>query len=156
MNLKHFTIGLALLTLISCGRSAKEASEESDETTSEQPEMAAESEDQPGVYFENLKDGDNVKSPVIIQMGVKGMGIEPAGKVTEGMGHHHIIVDGSFVEKDQIVPMDATHLHFGKGQTVDTLALSPGRHTLTLQFANGLHASYGEEWSKTIGINVEE
>lgn len=156
MNLKNFTIGLALLTLISCGRSTKEATEESDDATAAEPEMAAPSEDQPGVYFENLKDGDNVKSPVIIQMGVNGMGIEPAGAVTEGMGHHHIIVDGSFVEKDQTVPMDATHLHFGKGQTVDTLALSPGKHTLTLQFANGLHSSYGEEWSKTIGINVEE
>ena len=109
-----------------------------------------------GVYFVNLKDGDKLKSPVIIQMGVHGMTVEPAGKVDEGKGHHHIIIDGAFIEKGQVVPMDKTHLHFGKGQTTDTLKLAPGTHTLTLQFANGVHDSYGEEWSKTITINVVE
>jgi hypothetical protein len=88
-------------------------------------------------------------------MGVSGMEIEPAGPVNEGKGHHHIIIDGSFVENGVTVPADATHIHFGKGQTSDTLELAPGPHTITLQFANGLHASYGEDWSKTIAVTVE-
>jgi hypothetical protein len=107
-----------------------------------------------GVYFVNLKDGDKVKSPVIIQMGVKGMNVEPAGAMHDSMGHHHLIIDGTWIEKGTMVPKDSTHLHFGKGQTVDTLSLSPGEHTLTLQFADGMHRSYGKEWSSTIKITV--
>ncbi|MFI5221698.1 MAG: DUF4399 domain-containing protein, partial [Bacteroidia bacterium] len=65
------------------------------------------------------------------------------------------IIDGSFIEKGQMVPNDKTHLHFGKGQTADTLSLPPGHHTLTLQFANGMHQSYGKDWSKTISVTVK-
>jgi hypothetical protein len=55
-----------------------------------------------------------------------------------------------------MVMKDSTHLHFGKGQTVDTLKLSPGTHTLTLQFADGTHMSYGKDWSSTITITVKQ
>jgi hypothetical protein len=84
------------------------------------------------------------------------MDVEAAGKINEGKGHHHIIIDGSYIEKGQMVPKDETHIHFGKGQTSDTLKLSEGSHTLTLQFANGAHESYGKDWSKTITVNVEK
>jgi hypothetical protein len=109
---------------------------------------------QNGVYFVNLKDGDKVKSPFVVQMGVSGMTVEPAGEMHQGKGHYHLIIDGSYTEKGEMVGKDATHLHFGKGETVDTLNLSPGDHTLTLQFADGLHISYGKEWSSTIKITV--
>lgn len=108
-----------------------------------------------GVYFVNLKNGDTVSSPVIVQMGVKGKTVEPAGTLNAGKGHHHLIVDGSYVEKGQMVMKDSTHLHFGKGQTVDTLKLSPGQHTLTLQFADGTHMSYGKEWSASVTVFVK-
>ncbi len=109
-----------------------------------------------GVYFVNLKNGDTVTSPVIVQMGVKGMSVEPAGVYNAGKGHHHLIIDGSFTEKGQMVMKDSTHLHFGKGQTADTLKLSPGQHSLTLQFADGMHRSYGKDWSNTITITVKQ
>jgi|SRR6185312_8243350 len=109
-----------------------------------------------GVYFVNLKNGDTVSSPVIVQMGVKGKTVEPAGALNAGKGHHHLIVDGSYIEKGQMVMKDSTHLHFGKGQTVDTLKLSPGQHTLTLQFADGAHMSYGKDWSSSITILVKQ
>ena len=48
-----------------------------------------------GVYFENLTDGQEVSSTVLVEMGVSGMEIEPAGEVNKGMGHHHIIIDGT-------------------------------------------------------------
>jgi len=108
-----------------------------------------------GVYFVNLKNGDTVSSPVIVQMGVKGKTVEPAGALNAGKGHHHLIVDGSYIEKGQMVMKDSTHLHFGKGQTVDTLKLSPGQHTLTLQFADGTHMSYGKDWSSSVSIFVK-
>jgi hypothetical protein len=151
MNLRNFTICLTLVSMIAC-TAKKEASEESEDAMTEEavaPEAAS------GVFFVDLKDGDVVKSPVVVNMGVSGMEIEPAGPVNEGKGHHHIIIDGSFVENGVTVPADATHIHFGKGQTSDTLELAPGPHTITLQFANGLHASYGEDWSKTISVTVE-
>jgi len=105
-----------------------------------------------GVYFENLEDGQEVSTSVLVKMGVSGMEIKPAGEVVKGTGHHHIIIDGSWLKTGEMVPADKTHIHFGKGQTETTLELTPGEHTLTLQFANGVHQSYGEEWSKTITV----
>lgn len=109
-----------------------------------------------GVYFVNLTDGQEVSSTVLVEMGVNGMEVEPAGEVKKGVGHHHIIIDGGFMKTGESIPADATHIHYGKGQTEATIELEPGQHTLTLQFANGLHQSYGEAWSKTITVNVKD
>ncbi len=108
-----------------------------------------------GVYFENLEDGQEVGTSVLVKMGVSGMEIKPAGEVEKGFGHHHIIIDGSSVALGEMVPADKTHIHFGKGQTETTLELAPGEHTLTLQFANGVHQSFGPDWSKTITVTVK-
>ncbi len=153
-----FKLLIALVVgLASCSQSSKTNDESSDETANSSQRKIADSSavsEAPGVYFVNLRDGDKVKSPVVIQMGIRGMSVEPAGSVNVGKGHHHIIIDGAFIENGQTVPMDKTHLHFGKGQTTDTLKLTAGQHTLTLQFANGVHDSYGKDWSKTILITV--
>ena len=108
-----------------------------------------------GVFFENLEDGDTVDPSFIVEMGVNGMEIEPAGPVNEGKGHHHIIVDGDFIPEGTPVPVSPKHIHFGQGQTETLLRLEPGEHTITLQFADGIHTSYGKKWSKTITVNVE-
>ena len=108
-----------------------------------------------GVFFENLIDGQEVNTTFTVKMQVKGMEIKPAGEIIKGTGHHHIIVDGQSIKLGEVVPTDSTHLHFGKGQTEATLKLTPGKHTLTLQFANGAHQSYGEIWSKAITIKVK-
>ena len=107
------------------------------------------------VFFKNLNNGDTVQSPVVVEMGVRGMKIKPAGKLEPGTGHHHIIIDGDFMDYGEIIPMDKTHLHYGKGDTIASVPLSSGQHTLTLQFANGLHMSYGEQFSNTISIYVK-
>lgn len=139
------------LGVMACNQPAPETHEE--ETT--EPETETVEEPSAEVYFENLNDGDIVKSPLAVQMGVKGMQVEPAGEEKEGFGHHHIIIDGMYLEKGTLVPMNETNIHYGKGQTADTLDLTPGEHTLTLQFADGLHQSYGRALSKTIKITVE-
>jgi len=159
MKLGFLICSLGLLTMTACNQSPKT----DDQGPNVQPGMSqgiptdssGMEMEKAGVYFVNLKDKDKVKSPVIIQMSVMGMEVEPAGKIVEGKGHHHLIIDGSYITKGMMVPEDSTHLHFGKGQTVDTLALTPGTHTLTLQFANGMHESYGKDWSKTITVEVE-
>ena len=107
------------------------------------------------VFFKNLNDGDTVTSPFEVEMGVRTMKIKPAGVLEPGTGHHHIIIDKGSMPYGEIIPMDPTHLHYGKGDTVATLSLSSGDHSLTLQFANGLHMSYGEQFSKTINIHVK-
>jgi len=109
----------------------------------------------PEVSFLAPADGATVSSPVSVKMGVSGMAVEPAGKLVEGTGHHHLIIDGEPVATGTPVPADAQHLHFGKGQTETTVELPPGKHTLTLQFADGLHQSYGPAMSKTIDIEVK-
>ena len=107
------------------------------------------------VYFKNINDGDTLINPFVVEMGINGMKIKPAGQVEAGTGHHHILVDKSFMNYGEIIPMDAQHLHYGKGDTTVTLTLPSGPHTLTLQFANGLHMSYGEQYSKSISIYVK-
>jgi hypothetical protein len=138
---------LMLLIAAACNKAGNSKSKDNAEIVTDEFE---------GTYFRNLKDGESLKSPVIVQMGVIGMEVEPAGSINEGKGHHHIIIDGGFIAEGEMVPADETHLHFGKGQVIDTLSLTPGKHTLTLQFANGAHQSYGKNWSKTIEITVVE
>lgn len=114
-----------------------------------------------GVYFKNLKDGQTVARKFKVKFGVHGMVVKPAGKLEVGSGHHHILIDmdekvlENGFPKDQVIPANEKHIHFGGGQTETELTLTPGKHTLTLQFANGAHLSYGKKWSKTITVNVK-
>jgi len=83
------------------------------------------------------------------------MVIKPAGQPETGTGHHHILIDKGFMDFGKMIPMDETHLHYGKGDTITTISLPSGYHTLTLQFANGMHMSYGEEYSNTINVYIK-
>ena len=107
------------------------------------------------VFFKNINQGDTVDSPFVIEMGVVGMKIKPAGPLEAGTGHHHLIIDKSFIKYGDIIPMDAQHLHYGKGDTIAEIKLDSGHHKLTLQFANGMHMSYGEQFSNEINIYVK-
>ncbi|MBP6707250.1 MAG: DUF4399 domain-containing protein, partial [Achromobacter sp.] len=40
-------------------------------------------------------------------------------------------------------------------QTETELKLAPGKHTLTMQFADGAHRSYGPDLSSTISVTVK-
>ena len=108
------------------------------------------------VYFTNIKEGDTVKNPVKLSFGVDGMGIRPAGQDINDKttGHHHLIIDSAGIETGSVVPMDAQHKHYGKGQTSTEVTLEPGKHTLRLQFADGAHRSYGPDMSTAISITV--
>lgn len=109
------------------------------------------------VYFVSPKEGSTVEKKFKVQFGVEGKKVRPAGEDIKDnkSGHHHLILDGTAIPEGQIVPTDAKHLHFGKGQTETEVTLEPGEHTLTLQFADGAHKSYGEKMSTTIKIHVK-
>ena len=51
--------------------------------------------------------------------------------------------------------MSDSTLHYGQGQTDASLDLPPGEYIISLQFADGVHASYGKEMSSSIKIKVE-
>lgn len=118
-------------------------------------EAATEPTTPDGVDFGNDLTG-TLTSPVHVVMTVTGKTVQPAGEVIEGSGHHHIIIDGEPIAEGEVVPADDKHIHFGAGQTETDVELTPGEHTLTLQFANGAHQSYGADWSKTITVTVGE
>jgi hypothetical protein len=111
------------------------------------------------VFFTNVKDGDTVPSKFTYKFDVSGYEVSPvANGLKEGTGHHHMVIDGpkAFVDPGVAIPMDATHKHYGKGQSEGELELSEGKHKITLQFANALHESYGKEFAKTITVNVKD
>jgi hypothetical protein len=100
-------------------------------------------------------DGATVSSPFKVRFGVTGMEVRPAGDASANTGHHHLLINADSVKAGEVVPADATHLHFGKGQTEAEVKLPPGSYKLTMQFANGAHQSYGPELSKSIHVTVE-
>ena len=111
----------------------------------------------PAVRFAQPDDGATVSSPFEVMMEATGLVVEPSGEINDGAGHFHILVDTDFVAAGEVIPTDDQHLHYGKGQTTVSLELSPGEHTLRLQFADGAHTALeGEQYRDTIIVIVEE
>lgn len=109
------------------------------------------------VYIISPKDGATVGSDVTVQFGLKGMGVAPAGVQKEGTGHHHLLVDVKDLPgAGAPIPNDATHIHFGKGQTETSLKLTPGTHTLQLELGDENHIPFEPALvSKKITIHVK-
>jgi hypothetical protein len=92
------------------------------------------------VYFLSPANGATVTSPFTIRFGLRGMGVAPAGVATANTGHHHLLIDVADLPADnQPIPNDATHRHFGAGQTETELTLDPGKHTLQLVLGDLAH-----------------
>ena len=109
-------------------------------------------------YIISPRNGARVKSPVLVQFGLKGMGIAPAGVKFDNTGHHHLLID-SDPPADLGAPLPATDklLHFGKGQTETSLTLAPGKHTLQLILGDPNHIPHDPPViSKKITITVEK
>ncbi len=110
---------------------------------------------QPQVWFVSPKNGATVKEKFKVKFGIKGMKVAKAGPLVAGTGHYHIIVDGGPAANGTVIPKDDTHIHYGNAQTEAELTLPKGEHILTLQFADGSHASYGDKLSQTIKVKVQ-
>ncbi|MCB0716025.1 MAG: DUF4399 domain-containing protein [Chitinophagaceae bacterium] len=166
MKVKLFLTALGFMVFASCKNASdsKEATTDSTnqteqhdmtENTTGVPDMPAIPEGAK-VEFKNLKDNATISSPFTLQMGVENMQVDSAGPVKPGSGHHHLFIDGpDSLAQGTVVPKDSTHIHFGNAQTSYELQLTPGKHKLTLQFADGLHRSYGSQLSKTITVNIK-
>lgn len=97
----------------------------------------------PGVELSIIwpPDGEEIRGGRLwVRMGLKGMGIAPAGIGMEGTGHHHFLIDTDLPPPDEPIPSDSHHIHFGAGQTEARLTgLAPGKHTLQLMLGDHSH-----------------
>lgn len=107
------------------------------------------------VWFVEPKDGSTVTSPFKVAFGVKGMSVAPAGDIKPDSGHHHLLINLGPIPAGEAIPVDSTHLHFGKAQTEAEITLPPGNYKLTMQFANGAHVSYGPSMAASINVTVK-
>jgi hypothetical protein len=152
-QMKKLIIIFAVVALISCKSSSSESQESTSSETIDTMD-AAEETATTGVLFSNIVDGATLTSPFVLEMGVKGMEVEPKGTPREGWGHHHLLINDDFIAEGLVIVADDTHIHYGGGQTSDSLSLEPGDYKLTLQLADGMHVSYGQALAKTINVSV--
>ena len=166
---KKILLPILTITFIACNNSTDKSSTSGDttnkmssdtmsnmSTTTTVPELPAIPEGAK-VHFKNLKNGAAVTSPVKVEMGIDNMKVDTAGPVVASSGHYHIFIDAEdSLSSGTMVPKDSTHLHYGKGQTEAEVKLAPGAHKLTLQFADGLHRSYGSKLATTVSVNVKK
>lgn len=96
------------------------------------------------VYFITPFDGETIEGSVTVRMGLRGMGVAPAGVDMDGTGHHHLLVNMPLeeVDLDATLPFSDQTRHFGGGQTEGILDLPEGTHTLQLLFMDYRHASF--------------
>jgi hypothetical protein len=113
----------------------------------------------PRVFFVEPKANATVKSPAHLKFGVENykLAAVPDGTVEKarpGVGHFHVGVDVPCVgDGTTIVKGTPSWVHFGKGDSEIDMQLTPGKHTLALQFADDLHNAI-KGMCKTITVNV--
>jgi len=164
--MKHlFTAAIVAAACIACNSNndktteTKEEGHEAHASTATAVEMPAMPEVPANakVYFANLKDGQTVTSPLKVEMGVDAMHVDTAnGVLKPASGHHHILVDIDSIPTGEVIKKDSVHLHFGNAQTSAEIKLTPGKHSLTLQFADALHRSYGSKLTSKVTVDVKQ
>ena len=83
-----------------------------------------------------------MSSPFLVQFGLSGIGVAPAGVEKPNTGHHHLLIDATALSEEQMkepIPADDTHKHFGGGQTEAMVTLPEGKHTLQLLLGDWTH-----------------
>ena len=107
------------------------------------------------VYFHTPLNGSVVPSRFVVRIGLRNMGVAPAGTDKPNTGHHHLLIDANLPPLDAPVPNDFNHIHLGNGQTEVRVTLPPGRHTLQLLLADPKHIPHDPPViSKKITIRV--
>jgi hypothetical protein len=118
----------------------------------DRPTADGQAADGPTATLTAPPDGARIAGAVDVTMAAAGITIVPAGDVTPGEGHFHVIADHGCLAVGTAIPKDADHVHFGTGTTTGTLYLEPGTHSLCLQVGDGAHAALAT--TDTVEINV--
>lgn len=163
---KYLIVFLSSSLLIACNSDADENAAEAKDSTGHDMHQATtgvqmppmpEVPDYAKVFFKNIKDGQTVTSPLKIEMGVEGMSLDTAnGILKPASGHHHILIGMDSITTETVVPKDSVHLHYGNAQSNAEVVLPPGKHTLTLQFADAMHRSYGGRLTSKVTVTVKQ
>jgi len=163
-----FTAAIVAASLIACNSNdekteptteTKEAGHDAHASTTAAVEMPPMPEvpSNARIYFANLKDGQVVSSPLKVEMAVEAMHVDTAnGILKPASGHHHILVDIDSIKTGEVIKKDSVHIHFGNAQTSAEIKLPPGKHSLTLQFADALHRSYGSRLTSKVTVEVKQ
>lgn len=141
---RHALLTVLLILMAACGQ--QDATELADQSVTDQSasqamvDLRSPSAEGAEIFFTNLSDGDTVSSPFLIEFGLEGMDVVPAGTEQEFSGHHHLLINQDDLPTlDMPIPSDSVHLHYGKGQTSAELSLPAGEHTLQIILGNHLH-----------------
>lgn len=107
------------------------------------------------VYFHYPIDGLSVPERFTVRIGLRGMGVAPAGINHARTGHHHLLIDTDSGPPGQPIPSDYNHIHLGNGQTEVVVTLPKGRHTLQLLLGDHMHIPHDPPvMSPKITVNV--
>ena len=106
-------------------------------------------------YFIDLKDGETVKSPLLVRFGLtEQMGIAPALADWPDTGHFHLLIDKKPPNPNR--PISNKNLHLHRGQTEAIVELSKGKHTLQIVMGDYSHIPHNPPvMSERISVKVE-
>ena len=110
------------------------------------------------VYIISPKNGATVETSFLVQFGLSGMGVAPAGVEKEKTGHHHILIDTKLTPEELKAPLpaDPAHVHFGGGQTEAMVTLPKGKHTLLLVLGDQNHIPHNPPvMSQVVTVTVK-
>lgn len=122
------------------------------------PWIAPRTTAQAQAYFVNLRDGDRVEMPMVVQFGLSGgWGLAPIDAPMLGKsGHHHLLVNRDLpLDFKKPLPFNEQYIHFGKGQMETVLNLQPGTYSLRMLLADDKHLPHFV-YSKPTQITVTQ
>ena len=160
---KTFAPLLSLALLASCGGAPSEGEAESGAGPAAEAAAPAEvalpprkpSPEGAKVWIIAPADGAQVTSPFVVEFGLEGMELSPAGVPGERTGHHHLLVDTGLPRMDLPIITNDAHIHFGQAQSSVELSLEAGSHTLQLLLADDLHIPHDPPvMSEAVTVNV--
>ena len=94
----------------------------------------------PEVFFITPNQNLVISTGVInLEFGIENFNIAPAGQMSCDSGHHHLLINVPLPDLTRPIPSDENHIHYGKGQTSDTIELPKGVHKLRLVLGNFAH-----------------
>mgnify|MGYP005621016545 FL=1 len=99
----------------------------------------------PEVFF--ITPSQNIISStgiINLEFGIKNFNISPAGQMACDSGHHHLLINVPLPDLTRPIISDENHIHYGKGQTSDTIVLPKGIHRLRLVLGNFAHIPHDE------------
>jgi len=154
-----FVFVFILIGIAACQQPVSTPAEEESPSAGENASLTRTSSTEgASVYFISPADSARITGDeMLVQFGLRGMGVAPAGVDFPDTGHHHLLIDIEELSNfDLPIPSDSNHVHFGKGQTETTLQLPPGVYTLQLVLGDRYHIPHDPPlMSKKITIFVE-